>query len=302
MKSFNSLSTERKGEIIILSEGWLWGLFPVITAMTYLSLPPLVSLGFATLFSSLVFLFLFIWNKRWPELKDGEALKDIFLVALINGALYYILYFIGLKYSTSGNVSLVALMEIFFSYLYFQVWQKEYFSVKYLWGSLLMLLGAVIILLPKSSGWYAGDLLILAAAATGPAGNYFQKRARKKVSTETILLLRCIVSVPAIFLTANLFGEVLAWTDIKNSLPTLLLNGVVLLGLSKIFWIEGIHRLSITKAIALSSVSPLFTLVFAYFLLGNIPTVWQLSSFVPLFFGLILLTSKNPEKELSLEP
>jgi drug/metabolite transporter (DMT)-like permease len=62
------------------------------------------------------------------------------------------------------------------------------------------------------------------------------------------------------------------------------------LGLSKLLWIEGIHRISVTKASALSSMSPLLTLLFAWLLLGNVPSIFQLVSFIPMFFGVLLLS------------
>ena len=285
-----------------MGQVWLWGLFPVIVTMTYSTLPPLASLALGSALSLFAFVIVMWWNHRWFELGNVRALKDIFMVALLNGVLYYSLYFWGLKNSSSGNVSLVALMEIFFSYLLFQVWRKEDFSTKHIWGAVLMLAGAAIILFPKSSGWHWGDLFIVVASATAPFGNYFQKRARARVSSETILLVRGIISVPAILLLSFSFGESFAWADVRESIWILLVAGFVIFGLSKIMWLEGIHRMSVTKAIALSSINPLFTLLFAYFLLGSAPTIWQLTSFLPLFLGLLLLTSKNKERELSLEP
>ena len=78
--------------------------------------------------------------------------------------------------------------------------------------------------------------------------------------------------------------------DLRISLPYLIVNGILLLGLAKIFWIEGIHRISVTKATALSSITPLLTLLFAWIILNQAPTVWQLTSLVPLLLGVLLLT------------
>ena len=75
----------------------------------------------------------------------------------------------------------------------------------------------------------------------------------------------------------------------------LLLNGVVIFGISKIFWVEGIHRMSVTKANALSSLNPFITLIFAWLLLKDAPTVWQLSALAPMILGVILL-GINKEK------
>ena len=56
-------------------------------------------------------------------------------------------------------------------------------------------------------------------------------------------------------------------------------------------FVEGISRISVTKAIALGSLSPLFVLIFAWLILHQMPTVWQIISLVPFFFGVLLLTN-----------
>jgi drug/metabolite transporter (DMT)-like permease len=57
-------------------------------------------------------------------------------------------------------------------------------------------------------------------------------------------------------------------------------------------WLEGIHRIAVTKALALGSISPVFTLIFAWLLLNQTPNVWQLTSLVPMIFGIFLLTDQ----------
>ncbi|MBI2356020.1 MAG: DMT family transporter [Candidatus Doudnabacteria bacterium] len=75
----------------------------------------------------------------------------------------------------------------------------------------------------------------------------------------------------------------------RQSWLVLLINGLIMLGLSKIFWLEAIHRISVVKANALSSMGPLATLFFAWIILRDAPTSWQLLSIVPMIFGVVLL-------------
>ena len=71
-----------------------------------------------------------------------------------------------------------------------------------------MLIGAVIILFPKSGlSFHAGDWIILVASAFPPLGNYFQQKLRKEVSSETILFVRSCLSFPFFFLLAYLLRE-----------------------------------------------------------------------------------------------
>src|SRR3989338_5937996 len=261
------LTQERQGEGIIFFEAILWGLFPVVTILSFSSLSPLVSLAWSTLFSALFFGIVLFVKGTWRQLTLTSALPDILRLTLVLGIVYYALIFTGLKFTSAGNVSIIALTEVLFSFLLFHVWRSNYIPKEHIFGAVLVLVGAVIVLYPNVTSFNIGDLLILVSAAIAPIGNFFQQRARKQVSGETIMFIRAIISTPFLFLLAFLFTGHDVTTSLKTTIPFLLLNGVVLLGFSKLLWIEGIHRISVTKATALASISPFITLLFAWFLL-----------------------------------
>lgn len=287
------ISRERRGEVYILLMSVLWGLFPVITVLSYNSISPLMSLAWSTFFSSLFFAFIITRKKGWRELKNSSAAEDILWTAFLLGIVYYFFYYLALRYTSPGNASLVALTEIFFSFIFFNVWKKDHFPIWHIFGSLLMLSGAVIVLLPNFTEFKVGDMLVLAASLIAPFGNFFQRSARRKVSSEAVLFCRSVIGTPFLFLLAVLFKEKFSFVDLNSSLIILIINGIFLLGLSKIFWIEGIHRISVTKSNALSSVSPLITMFFAFLLLDDKPTLFQIAAFFPMFTGVIFLGKNN---------
>lgn len=284
---------QRAGELFILSEVALWGLFPVITILSFASSTPLVSLGWSTLFATLFFSVFLTVRKKWGDVLNTAALFDTLRATFFIGFLYYGFFFFGLQYTSAGNASIVALIsEIFFSYCFFHLWQKHPISRLHIFGGVFMLVGAAIVLYPNVHSPRFGDVLIIAASFMAPFGNFFQQRARKQVSSESIMFIRSILTTPlafglAYFLGANPFS-------LNSSLLLLfVINGVFLFGLSKILWIEGTHRISVTKANALASLAPLVTLFFAYLFLKEVPTHWQLLAFVPMFFGVLLLSTKE---------
>jgi drug/metabolite transporter (DMT)-like permease len=293
------LSKERQGEMFIFSESILWALFPIITILSLKNVPPLVALAWSTLFAAAFFGILLSLKNGWKELKNKEAIRDILLTTFLLGIVFYVLFFTGLRYTTAGNASLIGLTEIFFSFLLFNVWHKEYFSFAHIAGAVLMLMGAMIIFYPNIHRLQIGDLLILAACFVAPFGNFFQRRARKQVKSEAILFIRSMISAPVIFLLAYFTKENFTAIGFDKSFILVIVNGFFLLGFSKILWIEGIHRISVTKANALNSLTPLLTLLFAWIILGNIPTKFQLLAFIPMFFGVMLL-SKNKKVELAV--
>lgn len=291
-----NLSQEKKGDIFVLLAAMAGALFPVITVLTYNTLPLLVSFAASTLFAAIFFATVLTVRKKWHEIKNTKALKDILITTLLLGVFYYLLTFLALRTTSAGNVSIIALTEILSSYLFFQVWRKDDMSSWHKLGAVFMVIGAIIVLFPSMGNFTGGEFLILIAALIAPIGNLFAQRARKRVSSESILFIRNFITAIFGFILVFITKSTLSYIDLKGSFILILINGILLLGLSKIFWIEGIHRISVTKANALSSISPLFTLLFAWMLLKNTPDIVQILSFIPIFLGVMLLGKVNRNK------
>lgn len=281
----------RKGELYILAEALLWSLFPVVTILTFTNVSPLFSAALNTLISSLFFALVLSVKRGWGQFFKNPPWKEILVSSLFIGVIMYAFFFVGLRHTTAGNAAIVGLMEVFFSFFILGVCIKhERVIPSQLLGGVCMVAGALFILLPKASGWHSGDLLVLAGAAFPPIGNMFAQRARARVSGEFILFARSIVSGLFLLLLAFIFEPVPDMQRMAAAWEFLFLNGLILFGVSKILWIEGIRLIPITKAISLASIGPLFTLIFAYFILSERVTVYQVAGFVPIAVGIYFLT------------
>ena len=295
------MTEERKGEGFLFTSSFLGAIFPVLTVLTFDRLPSLISLAWSCLVSTLFFLVLIVAKRKTHELRNRELWKYSIGVVLFIGVIYYGLEYLALSKTTPGNVSIIGLFEVFTMFVFFNILKKEFFSRAHIAGSLLMIIGACIVLIPGYSGVHTGDLLILLAVCFTPIGNYFQRKARAVASAESVMFLRQLLSVPIIFLAARLLGMHTTFAQVYHELPLLIATGIFLFGISKIFWIEAIHRISITKSSALSSLSPLVTLLCAWIILHQVPTLWQLFSFIPFFFGVLLLTGAFDKKPVVLD-
>ncbi len=286
------LPDERIGSIMIFFEAFLWSLFPILTLLSYKTLSPLFTYSLIMLFSGLTLTLIITLRKKWHELREWSAIKYTLISTFFIGFLFYFLIFIGLKYTTSGNASIVALMEIFFSYIIFNLWYKEKQKGLHLLGAFLMVFGALFILFPGKILFNKGDILILIATIFPPIGNYFSQKARKIISSEMMLFLRTMV-VGIIFTALSfMFSTTPSFSDFNNALPWILISSIFLFTISKILWIEGIHRIPVTKAISLSTISPVFTLFFAYLIFHDVPTLWQVLGFIPMAIGVFLILKK----------
>lgn len=281
---------QRRGEGFLLVEELLWGWFPIVTLLTYRHLAPLWSMAIAIMFSTIFFSGLMARCHLWPELARREGWPDLAWASLFI-MLLFILLFIGLSYTTAGNAALILFLQVFFSFCYFNLFKGQQMQPAHLAGVALMSAGALLVLFPDEAGFNRGDFLVLLAAMLAPAANLYQQRARAQVSAITLLFVRNLTSLPVLFLLACLFAAPLpGQAALKATWWLLLLNGLFLMGLSKIYWIEGLHRLPITKVSAMTALSPLFTMLFAYPVLGETPGFWQLAGVAPILIGGILIT------------
>lgn len=103
------LTENQKGDLSIMARNLLWGLFPVITVLIYTSLEPLMTLAFSTAFAVLFFIIILSASKKWFELRQPGVWLDIALISLFIGVLFYSFFFFGLKYTSPGNASLIAI-------------------------------------------------------------------------------------------------------------------------------------------------------------------------------------------------
>jgi drug/metabolite transporter (DMT)-like permease len=283
----------QKGNAYIIFEGLIWSLFPIVTILGLKGVPSIVGLFWATLFSAVFFLAIIIVRGKWQELKNLQVWKYSFGVAIFIGVIFYGLFFYGLTKTVSANGAIVALFEVATSYILFQVIHKEFISRKQILGIIFATFGALLIFIPKFGHFYGGDIFILLATFFAPFGNWYQQKARNIASSETIMLIRNIITIPFLLILTILIGTSPFVRLPGNTIWWLLLNGILIFGLSKLLWVEGIHRMTVTKALAINSLSPFFTIIFAWILIGDSPTPAQLLSLPLLVIGIFLLTNVN---------
>ena len=284
-----SMTREREGESLMVGLSILEAWFPIlsIVAMSYVG-------ALHTYMYSLVIAFFFYMaimykRDRFKELKNKAAYKDLLLTSFWI-TFIFTLIFIGLQYTTAGNMAVIIFLQVGFSYLYFNVLGKEKMDTIHLIGAIIMAVGALVILFPEDFAFNKGDWLILISSAAAPIVNLYQKRAREYCSAETILGFRTVVGFPFVALLAYLMEPSVTYDAFLSALPYLFLIASGIYVAAKIIWIEALNRLSITKLSAMLALLPVFTLIFAYLYLGEVPELRQMMGIIPVLIGGYLIT------------
>ena len=280
---------ERKGEIYMVMVSLLESLFPIFSLFSIALVGAIYSYFFSIIIAAIIFTSLVIYNNKLHELTNPQARKDLLLTAFFINTLF-VLVFLGLQYTTAGNMAVIIFLQVLFAYLYFNVIGKESLSKTHTIGAVIMGIGAIDILLPDDMVFNKGDLIILLASALAPFANLYQKRARNFASAHSILAFRNLIAIPFIFLIAYVSEVTPSIENIISASPYLIGIGVLVLGVSKVLYIEALHRITITKISALLALIPLFTIVFAYFILNEVPSLRQLFGIIPIIIGGYLIT------------
>lgn len=278
------LPSNRQGELFVVALTLIEAWFPIFAFFSVHALG-----GLHAYFYSLTIAVVFLgitWavRKKAHEIVRTDAYLDLALTSVFITALFA-LTFIGLQYTSANNVAILLFMQILFSYLFLGRMKGEQLSTRQTLGAALMTLGAILVLFPEHFHLQLGDALVLLAAMIAPLANLFQKRARTKVSAETVLLTRSLFALPFLYLLAYTFENSNSWQAIQSQWIWLFLTGFLVFFVSKILWVEAIHRLPITKVNALYALAPMLTMVWSYILLNETPTQSQLLGIGPILLG-----------------
>jgi drug/metabolite transporter (DMT)-like permease len=295
------LKKETTGIFFIFLASILWGGFAVFVNKGSRIISPLTFAAISTLLASFPSLFFLIKNKKYPELKNRKNYFNLLMVTICIVIIPYSLFFIGASKTSGANTSILLLSEIIFT-LIITPFFGEKNNLKKILGAGGIFLGALIILYNGTLKFNPGDILIILSTLTYPFGNLYAKKALNISSASTILFVRFLLGGLFISLLAFVFENPLDQIDqIFINWPTLLTNGLIALGLSKIFWYKGFKTMDITKSISIGKTSPLFSLIILIIFFGEVLSTYQIIGIIIMFIGVYFtVTRKSTDPKLTL--
>jgi len=288
---------EKIGVIFALTGAAMWGIFPVLVNQGTKSIPPIMFAAITTLFAACGSFIYVALKGKLHELKNIKSYSSLIMITLCIVIIPYILLFVGSSKTSGINSSLLLLSEIIFTLLFTPL-IGEKTTIEKLIGAAGVFIGAVLILYNGNFNLNTGDILIIFSTATFPIGNFYAKKALNDVFPAIILLVRFFLGGFFIFSIALLTESQSNITTIMSQHWGLILfTGLVLLGIGKIIWYEGLKRLDISKAISLSMTSPLFGLIVLIAFFKEIPSTFQWIGIIIMAIGVyfsIKRTSTDP--------
>lgn len=276
---------EKIGVIFALTGAAMWGIFPVLVNRGTQNIPPIMFAAITTLLAACGSFIYAALKGKLHELKNKKSYSSLLIVTLCIVIIPYILFFIGSSKTSGINSSLLLLSEIIFTLLFTPLIGEKTTSKKLI-GATGVFIGAILILYNGTFSLNAGDLLIIFSTATYPIGNFYAKKALNYVSPAIILLVRFFLGGFFIFFFALLAESQSNITQIMlQNWQIVLFTGLVLLGIGKVVWYEGLKRLDISKAISLAMTFPLFSLIVLIAFFREMPSTYQWAGIVVMALG-----------------
>jgi O-acetylserine/cysteine efflux transporter len=289
-----SLREQKIGETFVLSQVALYGLFPIVINYGAKIMPPILFLAMSTLTGTAVLFIYLLATRRFKDIFNKKAYKYIFGVIIFIAIIPKLLIILGTSLTSGTNTAILLQAEIIFTFLICSIFFHEKITLKRLIGATIVLSGATAVLYQGSFDINTGDLLIIAGTFFFPIGNIFAKKALQLTSAAAILFLRSIVA--GLFLLMLSFAvEGTSGTFLfhaNTNLFYILINGILIMALTKVLWYEGLRRIDISKAVAIGISSPAFSLLFAYMFLSEIPNAYQIFGVAAIIAGVLIITRK----------
>lgn len=291
----NSRKNERIGELFILAETVLFGLFPIIAGHATRLMPPVLFAGVCTIVAAICLFFYMLVTGQLKNLINKKAFLYILGVTAFVVIIPSIFIFIGTSKTSSVNTAILLQTELLFTFLIYGFFGIEKINLQKIIGAAITLIGATVVLFNGVIGFKLGDILIIAGTLFYPIGNIFAKKALEVSTPARILFIRNIIG--GFFL----IGISIYFENYNSSINTYVLNnlrdialaGILIFFISKVLWYEGMRRIDVSKALSIAISAPAFSLVYAAIFLKELPTIYQMMGLFVVMAGLLILTQQK---------
>lgn len=293
------LINTKKPFIALFFAMMFWGLSFVWTKQLLMVFTPLLIIFFRLILS---FLILSIFAKFSKKLQKIEKTDYWFLilVSIMQPFLYFIFEGYGIQNSTASVASIliatIPLFTLIGAYFLF----REKLSLMNMIGIVISFSGVILIVAEfgsKDSSSMFGIVMLFMAVITGAAYGLGLKKLTEKYNSITITTYQNFIGI-VLFLPLILIFE---WKNLMHFPSLMNWNlGISLFNLALfassiafVLFTYGIQKIGPSKASAFSNSIPVFTLIFAYFILNEAITMYKFIGILIVLIGLFLSQIKK---------
>ncbi len=282
-------------DVLILLAVLIWGVNTSIVKATLAVMHPMVFNALRFSLSSIVMLGISRLQRQSLSLPPEDR-RRTFPIMVVGVLLYQLLFVFGLSRTTAGNTSvLLATIPIFIA-LYWGLVRRQRLPALIWAGAVLTFIGVAMLTLGtgqafrSSSSSLIGDGLILLAAVCWAAYTIGSQSLLERHSPTKITTLSMVFAAPALDLIAIPQLLQTPWRSIPPAAwAGLLFSAVFSIALSYLFWNTGVQYMGSARATAYSNLTPIISLITAWFALGERLTAVQMIGAAVVLLGIWLV-------------
>jgi drug/metabolite transporter (DMT)-like permease len=258
---------ELLGTLLALFTAVISGIAIPLNKIFVVDMDPAVFTAVRAVLIGLVFLLISLFTHGFSKSAFRRDWKYLAVIAVVGGALAFLLFFTGLKFTTAGRAAFIhKTLPVYVAALAL-VFLKEKISRKQFYAFALMLIGLAVIFAAQISPgdlWadpQLGDALVLGATVLWAVENVVARKVMREGGTNFVVsFARMFFGGLVLFGAVVLAGKagvllsltVQQWNNVFVS--TVVLFGYVL------FWYWSIRHINVSKASALLLLSPVVSL------------------------------------------
>ncbi len=242
-----------------------------------------------------VLLLLFLWKKEGKLSLPKPDLWKVAVLGIVGNTFYQFFFINGIHRTTASKTSLVMTMTPIFIALMSAVFIRERIHWAGWLGILMAFLGLYLVIfngaasVSLSSRNLQGDLLILFGNLFWAAYTVFSKPLLDRMSP--LKLTTFTLAIGTLFYLPLTVREMVAlpWRSVSmQSWAMLLFSAVFAVAVSYVIWYSSVRRVGNTKTGIYANITPVFTVFFAYFFLGESIGLIQVIGTLIIFLGFSL--------------
>src|SRR5262245_57674631 len=286
--------TEKAGLWFASAEIMAVGLVPAFSKFAVSRVDPLLYSALAVCVAAVVSTGLAAWRGELAQLVDRRLVPWLVPISLLGTTATTLLLFIGSRLTDGVSSALLLQSEPVYSLaLTGLVWRRPA-SRRQLAGTVLILLGIVLVLYDGTFRIGLGGALILLAPLGWQISHVLALRVMPPMSPYALTAARYLYGGAGLVLTQALFGTVSLRTVNGTALAMAAFHGIVLFFFGTLLWYETIRRLDLSRATAIvTPCEPIMSLVLVWLLLRTLPNVYQAAGLLLLAPGMWLVVVRS---------
>lgn len=249
---------------------WLaWLATSINVVISKLAVPYVTSALFlllACLLATVCFRLHFGNSGEWQKLFRKDVWPRALAMGTFGTALPMTIFMVALNYTTPVNASIANQFEMIYSLILSAILLKERPTLKQIGGSVLILLGVVLIVLEGGTTLQAkGDLMVIGCLWMYQVSHIFAKKLPTDLGPQTIAAARAFYAMPALAILCLCLSAIQGPLQFEVHSGTLwivlITSALVNYFLGNSYWYQAIRNMDLSKATAIILSYPVMTYI-----------------------------------------